>query len=181
MKSLVFIDLETTGLRPVNDIILEVGVVVTDEELNEIQADSWLVDPSSRSHALQRADSHVVEMHTKSGLLAALQSAEEKTPGLPKPWVVAAEVAQFIRDFAGEELTPMAGSSVHFDRSFIASNMPTLLDSFTHRNIDVSSIKELSKLWGTPYVPSGAIVHRALPDIRNTIEELRFYKGLWDR
>ncbi len=170
MPNLAWIDVETTGLSPVNDIILEVGCIITDINLNEVSADSWLVGVE-RKWALQRADPAVVEMHTKSGLLEALQHEN-----LPKPWDVADAVAEFMSAYEANG-SPMCGSSVHFDRAMIASNMPTLLNSFSHRNIDVSTVKGLVTSWGgDEWTQPGEKLHRALPDLRASIAELQHYR-----
>ena len=119
-------------------------------------------------------DPFVKDMHTKSGLLDALANdAIEKSSA----WDVAEAAAEFIQGHTHDTKGPMCGSSVHFDRAFIASNMPTLLNSFTRRNIDVSTIKGLNEMWGgVPAPRNGESQHRALPDLGDSINELKFYR-----
>ena len=178
LPNMVWIDLETTGLDPIHDIVLEVGCVITDQDLNEITADSWLVSPKGRMHAYTKMDEHVREMHQKNGLLEQIATVIERGHHDDHPWAVADFVQKFIEANGGKG-SPMCGSSVHFDRAMITSNLPSLIhrDVFSHRNIDVSTIKELAKRWGgRAWNPAGARSHRGLDDIRNSLDELRWYR-----
>ena len=169
---IVWVDCEMTGLDTTVDEICEIAVVVTDEELNEVDPGLQLVvKPSSK--AMQNMGEFVTNMHTESGLI------EEIPTGVS---IAAAErqVLEYIRQWIPEERTaPLAGNSIGTDRMFLNRQMPDL-DSFLHyRNIDVSSIKELTRRW-YPRVyfqlPKKTGNHRALADIKESIKELRFYR-----
>ena len=167
---LVWIDLETTGLDPGRCRIIEVACVITENDLTSVAGDSWLVRPP---RSITRCwDQAALDMHRASGLLdEALKHGREIEE-------VEDAVLDFVNGAAG--LSPLCGSSVHFDRAFLVNHMPTLLGMFTYRNIDVSSLKELVSRWAPDYAyPSPEPkAHRALPDIINSINELRHYKEL---
>lgn len=181
---LCFIDLETTGLDPRNDAILEIGLVLTDGDLLPWADDFGyvpealnLVIAPDQGFDVTAHDSFVVEMHAKSGLLAALASAD--AVGLKEAstrihnWLGAAVAA------SGGKLL-MAGSTVgQFDRQFFRREWPSFdRDFFEYRVVDVSSVKEIVKRWyGESAVYSHAKkIHRALPDIDDSIAELRHYR-----
>jgi oligoribonuclease len=161
-----------TGLDLGVDEICEIAVVVTDGELNELDGGLQLVvKPSAK--ALSNMGEFVTKMHTDSGLIHELDAgitvseAESKVLEYIKQWVLA------------ERTAPLAGNSIGTDRMFINRYMPQL-DSYLHyRNIDVSSIKELARRW-YPRVyfqmPKKTGNHRALADIKESIQELRYYR-----
>ena len=169
---IVWVDCEMTGLDLGVDEICEIAVVVTDGELNELDGGLQLVvKPSAK--ALSNMGEFVTKMHTDSGLIHELDAgitvseAESKVLEYIKQWVLA------------ERTAPLAGNSIGTDRMFINRYMPQL-DSYLHyRNIDVSSIKELARRW-YPRVyfqmPKKTGNHRALADIKESIQELRYYR-----
>jgi oligoribonuclease len=170
---LVWIDCEMTGLRLDADALIEVAALVTDFELNVLgEGVDVVVKPPQA--ALDQMDDFVRNMHTVSGLLEELdhgvtmQEAEEQ---------VLAYIKQHCPDGSRP---PLAGNTVATDRSFLARDMPTL-ESFLHyRIVDVSSIKELSRRWypRTYFnAPAKTGNHRALADIQESIEELRYYRS----
>lgn len=175
MTTFAWIDLETTGLNPQTDRILEFAMVLTDDQLRP------LAEPVVRALGLHRQavlDPFIVNMHTKSGLLA---ECFESTIDLG---VVIAEAEQRL-DGAGfgnfekkEDRPIIAGSSIHFDKGFLQAHAPGFLDKFHYRLFDVSMLKEFARAY-TPSVyesrPKPAMTHRALPDIRYTMSELRHY------
>lgn len=170
---LVWIDCEMTGLDLGADALIEVAALVTDGELTVLGDGIDLVIKPPPA-AIDQMRDVVREMHTSSGLLTeladglTLAEAEE-------------QVLDYIRQFAAEPgRAPLAGNTVATDRSFLARDMPTL-ESFLHyRIVDVSSIKELVRRW-YPRVyyasPQKAGNHRALADIRESIDELRYYRS----
>jgi oligoribonuclease len=170
---LVWIDCEMTGLDLVADALIEVAALVTDFELNVI-GDGIDVIVKPPAEALDQMDEFVRTMHTSSRLL------EELAGGL-----TLAEAEQQVLGYVKEHCPagsrpPLAGNTVATDRSFLARDM-TELESFLHyRIVDVSSIKELARRWyprayfGAP-PKSGN--HRALADIQESIEELRYYRA----
>jgi len=169
---IVWVDCEMTGLEVTVDEICEIGVVVTDGELNVLDPGLQLViKPSAK--ALKNMGDFVRQMHTDSGLI------EEIPKGIS---IAKAEkqVLEYIKQWVPEERTaPLAGNSIGTDRMFLNRQMPAL-DKFLHyRNIDVSSLKELSRRW-FPRVyfqlPKKTGNHRALADILESIQELRYYR-----
>jgi oligoribonuclease len=169
---LVWIDCEMTGLDPAKDELVEIAAIVTDAELNELDAGISLVIRCNDA-PLAAMDDVVVAMHTESGLIdeiaggISLAEAERQ---------VLAYVQQHVPE---ARKAPLAGSSVYVDRGFISAYMPDL-DAWLHyRLVDVSSIKELVRRW-YPRVyfalPDKNGNHRALGDIRESIAELRFYR-----
>lgn len=169
---IVWVDCEMTGLEVTVDEICEIGVVVTDGELNVIDPGLQLVIKPSEA-ALQNMGDFVRQMHTDSGLI------EEIPRGIT---ISQAEqqVLDYIKQWVTEERTaPLAGNSIGTDRMFLNRQMP-LLDKYLHyRNIDVSSLKELTRRW-YPRVyfqlPKKTGNHRALADILESIQELRYYR-----
>ena len=170
---LVWIDCEMTGLDLRADALIEVAALVTDFELN-VLGDGIDVIVKPPQEALDQMDEFVRTMHTSSGLLEELDSgltmaeAEEKVLG-------------YIKEHCAEgSRPPLAGNTVATDRSFLARDMPDL-ESFLHyRIVDVSSIKELSRRWyPRAYfnAPAKSGNHRALADIQESIEELRYYRA----
>ena len=170
---LVWIDCEMTGLDLGADALIEVAALVTDFELN-VLGDGIDVIVKPPQEALDQMDEFVRTMHTSSGLLEELDSgltmgeAEEKVLG-------------YIREHCADgSRPPLAGNTVATDRSFLVRDMPDL-ESFLHyRIVDVSSIKELSRRWyPRAYfnAPAKTGNHRALADIQESIEELRYYRA----
>ena len=169
---IVWVDCEMTGLEITVDEICEIGVVVTDGELNVLDPGLQLViKPSGK--ALRNMGDFVRQMHTDSGLL------EEIPKGISMA-KAEKQVLEYIKQWVLEERTaPLAGNSIGTDRMFLNRQMPNL-DKFLHyRNIDVSSLKELSRRW-FPRVyfqlPKKTGNHRALADILESIQELRYYR-----
>jgi oligoribonuclease len=173
-EPLVWIDCEMTGLDPVEDVLVEIAVVVTDNELTLLDdgIDILLAtDPAK----LASMDEVVRDMHTHSGLLTALASA---TTTLDEAQT---QVLDYVRRFVPERRkAPLCGNSIATDRSFLAHYMPELDDHLHYRMVDVSSIKELARRW-YPRVyfnaPPKTGGHRALADIIDSINELRYYRS----
>ena len=168
---ILWCDLETTGLDPATCDILEVGLIITDDYLQWIDSQSWLIKPPDHLHS--QLDPVVFDMHTKSGLLedvARLGMPPQFTEQLICSWLDD-------RNLSGEPWM-LAGNSIHFDRSFIKALMPDVESRLTYRMIDVSTIKELVKRWkpDAAYVPLGGKPHRALADAHQSINELRYYQ-----
>ena len=161
-----------TGLELGHDALIEVAVLVTDSELN-VLGEGVDVVIACPPEALESMPDVVREMHTASGLL------DELADGLPMDRaqeLVMAYVREHVPD-AGK--APLAGNSVGTDRGFLARDMPELEGYLHYRIIDVSSIKELARRWyprayfASPKKQGG---HRALADIRESIDELRYYR-----
>ena len=171
-EHLVWIDCEMTGLNPEVDCLVEVAVVITNSELEVLDSGlDVVIKPTDAG--LASMNDFVRDMHTKSGLI------EEFDAGLE---LAEAEqlILDYIKRFVPEARTaPLAGNSIGTDRMFLNRYMPQLDQHLHYRNIDVSSIKELSRRW-YPRVyfnlPKKAGDHRALADILESIEELRYYR-----
>jgi oligoribonuclease len=169
---LVWIDCEMTGLNVEKDCLVEIAVVVTDSELNVLDPGLDLVIKPN-PEALANMGEFVTEMHTSSGLINELNEGHE---------LEAAErmVLEYIQRWITEpRQAPLAGNSIGTDRMFINRYMPNL-DGFLHyRNIDVSSVKELTRRWYPKVyfqLPKKEGGHRALADILESIKELKYYR-----
>ncbi len=169
---MVWADCEMTGLDLADDALIEVAALVTDGELNVLgEGVDVIIKPSDE--ALERMGDFVRTMHASSGLLDQLAGgltmaeAEEK---------VLAYVREFVPD---PRKAPLAGNTIGTDRAFLARDMPTFEAHVHYRNVDVSSIKELARRWfPRAYYSSPAKSgnHRALADVQESIEELRYYR-----
>jgi oligoribonuclease len=170
---LVWIDCEMTGLDVVADALIEVAALVTDFELN-VLGDGVNVVVKPPPESLAQMNEVVTQMHTASGLLAELDSGRTLQEA-------EAEVLEYVRAHVPEKRkAPLAGNTVGTDRLFLARDMPELEDHLHYRVVDVSSIKELSRRWfPRAYfsAPEKGGNHRALADIRESIEELRYYRA----
>jgi oligoribonuclease len=170
---LVWIDCEMTGLDLAKDALIEVAALVTDSELN-VLGDGIDIVIKPPQEALVQMPDIVREMHTTSGLLeelaggVSLADAEQQVLTYIKKWVPEPNKA------------PLCGNSIATDRGFLARDMPELDTHLHYRMVDVSSIKELARRWyprvyfASPEKNGG---HRALADITESIEELRYYRA----
>jgi oligoribonuclease len=170
---LVWIDCEMTGLDISSDALIEIAALVTDSDLN-VLGDGVDIVIKPPPGALDQMQDVVRAMHTKSGLLSQLDAGVT---------VADAEkmVLAYVQEYVPEPgRAPLAGNTVSTDRTFLAREMPGL-DAYLHyRIVDVSSIKELARRWyPRAYFasPSKTGNHRALGDIRDSIEELRYYRA----
>jgi oligoribonuclease len=169
---LVWIDCEMTGLNPDLDCLVEIAVVITDSELNVVDEGIDLVI-KPRADSLAQMNDFVRDMHTTSGLI------NEFADGLDLA-DAEMQVLDYIQRFIPDAKdAPLAGNTIGTDRMFIAKYMPQVDAHLHYRNIDVSSIKELSRRW-YPRVyfqlPKKTGDHRALADILESIKELRYYR-----
>ncbi|MFD6177370.1 MULTISPECIES: oligoribonuclease [unclassified Isoptericola] len=171
-ERIVWIDCEMTGLDLRADALVEVAAVVTDSELNVLGegVDVVVAPPAA---ALEQMNDFVRDMHTTSGLLEELPAG-----------TTLAEAEQAVLDYVREWVpdpgkAPLAGNSVGTDKMFLDRDMPELVGHLHYRIVDVSSIKELARRWyprvyfASPKKEGG---HRALADILESIDELRYYR-----
>jgi oligoribonuclease len=168
---LVWVDMEMSGLNPATDVVLEVAVLLTNKDL-EIVAEGPQLIVHQPAELFAKMDAWNQEHHTKSGLWesvlasqVSLQEAEEA-------------VLNFLKQHVGPRQSPLCGNSIAQDRMFLMNHMPRVNEYLHYRMIDVSTIKELVKRWypGGPTAPAKTNQHRALDDIRESINELRFYR-----
>jgi oligoribonuclease len=170
---LVWVDLEMTGLLVETDVIVEIACIVTDASLNALDDGMELIVHAD-AKTLARMGDFVREMHTKSGLLPQIEQSEVSVADAEK-----ATLAYVKQHVPKASTAPLCGNSIGTDRGFLARYMTELDDYLHYRSIDVSSLKELCRRWNHPLYrkrPGKAEHHRALDDIRESIEELRFYR-----
>jgi oligoribonuclease len=167
-------DLEMTGLDPAKDVIVEIATIVTDDEL-EIVAEGPDLVVHQPPEALEGMEPVVVDMHTASGLLTAIAASTTSLEAAGEATLA------FIREHVPEARTvPLCGNSIGTDRRFLAIYLPEIEEHLHSRSVDVSTIKELTRRWypgALEGVPRKATAHRALDDIRESIDELRWYRA----
>ena len=170
---LVWMDLEMTGLDPASHTIVEIATLVTNDEL-EIVAEGPDLVIHAPPEALARMDDFVRTMHTKSGLLPAIEAST----------IPLAEAGQHTLDFIRQHVpeprsVPLCGNSIGTDRRFLALQLPDVENYLHYRSIDVSTVKELARRWypgAYNHAPKKAGGHRALDDIRESVAELKYYR-----
>lgn len=173
----MWIDCEMTGLDIDADELCEIGALVTDGELNVLgEGVDVIIKPSDA--AVAQMDDFVTNMHAQSGLSDAWEFGVDAA-------TAEAQVLEYIRGYVPDaRKAPLAGNTIGTDRAFLAKYMPTLEAHVHYRNVDVSSIKELARRWfprayfNAPAKHGG---HRALADIAESIEELRYYRDAFFR
>lgn len=169
--NLVWIDMEMTGLDPDINKIIEIAAIVTDAELN-ILAEGPVFAIHQSDEVLDGMDAWNKGTHGRSGLIDRVRAStvtEEEA---------AAKMIDFLRHHVPAGKSPMCGNSICQDRRFMARHMPTLEEFFHYRNLDVSTLKELCRRW-KPELIAGFKkhqLHTALADIRESVEELRYYR-----
>ena len=169
-NNLIWIDLEMTGLDTDNDYIIEVATIITDTQLN-ILAEGPIIAVYRDEEILLAMDEWNTRQHNQSGLVKRV---------LESPYSAAdAEslTLEFIKKFVPEGVSPMCGNSICQDRRFLHRLMPRLEQYFYYRSLDVSSIKEVVGRWypeNTTFEKNSA--HLAMEDIRDSINELKFYR-----
>lgn len=168
---LVWLDMEMTGLDPMNDRVIELACVVTDAHLNTVAEGPVLVVHQSDA-VLDGMDKWNQSTHSKSGLIGRVRASTLDEAGAQ------AQMIAFLSQYVPERTSPICGNSICQDRRFLARHMPQLEAWFHYRNLDVSSLKELCKRW-RPELASQfkkAQRHEALADIYESIDELKFYR-----
>ena len=168
---LIWIDLEMTGLDTDRDAILEIATIVTDSQLNIIAEGPELAIAHPLS-VLEAMDDWNRNQHGKSGLWRRVL---EEGVGLAD---AEARTVSFLAEWVPARTSPMGGNSICQDRRFLHRLMPLLEQHFHYRNLDVSTLKELASRWA-PQVLAGVrkqSAHTALSDVRDSIDELRYYR-----
>lgn len=170
-NNLIWIDLEMTGLDPFHDRIIEIATLVTDVRLN-ILAEGPVIAIHQPDHMLEGMDDWNRTQHGKSGLTDRVRSSGYDEQGAER------ETIDFLERYVPAGKSPMCGNSICQDRRFMARCMPKLEAFFHYRNLDVSTLKELARRW-SPEMAKGFekdSKHLAMDDIRDSIEELQYYR-----
>ena len=171
--NLIWIDLEMTGLDPDKEKIIEIATLVTDSDLNVIaEGPNIIINQSLK--ILDAMDEWNQNQHSSSGLIDEVKKSDITEQ------IAEIETLDFISKYVGEKVSPMCGNTVSHDRRFLLKYMPRLEEYFNYRHIDVSSFKEVAVRWmneAQVYEKKGS--HRALGDIKESVEELKFYKKLF--
>jgi oligoribonuclease len=171
---LVWLDMEMTGLDPAKERIIEIATILTDGALTELAVGPELVIHQP-DEVLAAMDDWNQKHHGGSGLTARVRASTISEAEAE------AQTVAFINAHVGAKDRPvLAGNSIHQDRRFIHRYMPALDARLHYRMVDVSTIKELARRWFPEVVgrqPAKREAHRALDDVRGSIEELRFYRA----
>ena len=169
--NLIWIDLEMTGLDTQNDVIIEIATLVTDSELN-ILAEGPVLAIHQSDELLNGMDQWNTRQHGKSGLTERVRKSTTTESEAET------QTIEFLQQYVPEGASPMCGNSICQDRRFMARCMPELEKFFHYRNLDVSTLKELVKRW-SPDLQAGLTkkgAHLAMEDIKDSIDELTYYR-----
>lgn len=179
MTYIAWVDIETTSLDLSQGKMLEFALIVTDEDLIEHASYATIINPEDNSlndpdHSCWNEAAY--KLHQKTGLLSEMQQRMEQNPQPPTIDAVEANACERLDLFEMEEPPILGGSTVHFDRTFLHKYMPDFHSRLHYRNLDVSTLRFLAGAWGYGKMPrSEEKPHRADDDIRNSIQELKFY------
>lgn len=170
-KTLIWLDMEMTGLEPDSDRIIEIATLVTDADLNII-AEGPVLAVHQSDEELAAMDEWNQRTHGGSGLVARVRASTTDDAAAEQMTL------EFLRQYADPRSSPLCGNSIHQDRRFMVRYMPQLEAFFHYRNLDVSTVKELARRW-RPELPAGFVktgTHQALDDIHESINELKYYR-----
>jgi len=170
-NALVWIDMEMTGLSPERDRIIEIATIITDTNL-AVVAEGPVLAVHQPETTLEGMDEWNTRTHTGTGLVDRVLASTVDERHAEK------ETLRFIQKYVPRNKSPLCGNSICQDRRFLARYMSELESYLHYRNLDVSTVKELAKRWH-PDLANGFEkqgTHRALDDIRESIEELRYYR-----
>lgn len=170
-NNLIWIDLEMTGLDTQQDSIIEIATVVTDAKLN-ILAEGPVVAIHQSDSVMSAMDAWNTNQHAKSGLTERVRQSTVNEQQAQQ------QTIEFLQQYVPKGKSPMCGNSICQDRRFLARCMPELESYFHYRNLDVSTLKELVARWA-PEIAKGLTKnnnHLALDDIKDSIEELKYYR-----
>jgi len=172
-RVLVWMDLEMTGLDPARNTIVEIATLVTDDEL-AVVAEGPDIVVHAGPEALAAMEDVVREMHTRSGLLGAIESSTVTLEEAGR------QTLAFIKEHVPAPRTvPLCGNSIGTDRRFLAAHLPEIESWLHYRSVDVSTLKELCRRWYPAVLaeaPAKKTAHRALDDVRESVAELTYYR-----
>ncbi|WP_182020088.1 oligoribonuclease [Vibrio diabolicus] len=171
-QNLIWVDLEMTGLDPETHKIIEIASIVTDSELN-ILAEGPVLAIHQPEEELAKMDDWCTNTHTVSGLVERVRNSKISEQD------AVAQTIEFLEKWVPKGASPICGNSIGQDRRFLYKHMPELEEFFHYRYVDVSTLKELARRW-QPEVLNGFTkqgTHLALDDIRESIAELKYYRG----
>ncbi len=171
-QNLIWIDLEMTGLDPQRDRIIEIATLVTDAHLN-VLAEGPVIAIHQPDQVLAGMDEWNTNQHNRSGLVERVRASGFDEGRAER------ETLEFLKGWVPQGASPMCGNSICQDRRFLARSMPVLELWFHYRNLDVSTLKELARRWAPPVYAGFKknSSHLAMADIRDSIEELRYYRA----
>lgn len=169
---LIWADLEMTGLDARKDLITEIATVITDSDLNVIEKGPEIV-----VHVDKKLFNKLTEGESFFEEYAFAEDIEKSTTTVEQ---AEKETLSFIEKFVSPQSSPLCGNSIYADRIFLKFQMPILNEYLHYRNVDVSTIKELARRWNPSLLDKVDLMkkesHRAMDDILESIEELKFYK-----
>lgn len=170
-QNLIWIDLEMTGLDPEKERIIEIATIVTDKDLN-ILAEGPVLAIKQSDELLAKMSDWCVKTHTENGLIERVKNSKltERAAEL--------QTIDFLKRWVPKSASPICGNSVPQDKRFLYKYMPDLADYFHYRHLDVSTLKELANRWKPELLTQfkKRNTHLALDDIRESINELKFYR-----
>ena len=169
--NLIWVDLEMTGLEPDVDVVIEIASIVTDSDLNTL-AEGPVIALHQSDERLAGMDEWNTTHHNRSGLVDRVRASQHDEQSATE------ETIAFLEQWVPRGASPMCGNSICQDRRFMARHMPDLEVFFHYRNLDVSTLKILMQRW-RPELEAGftkTATHQALDDIRESIEEMRYYR-----
>ncbi len=170
-QNLIWIDLEMTGLDPEKERIIEIATIVTDKDLN-ILAEGPVLAIHQDDALLNKMSDWCIKTHTENGLVERVKQSKltERAAEL--------QTISFLKQWVAKGASPICGNSVAQDKRFLYRYMPELADYFHYRHLDVSTLKELASRWKPEILKefTKKNTHLALDDIRESIEELKFYR-----
>jgi|SRR3954469_17697836 oligoribonuclease len=172
-RMLAWMDLEMTGLDATTDVIVEIATLITDDDLAIVAEGPDLVIHQP-PEVLGRMGDVVREMHTRSGLLPSIEASTVSLEDAGRQ-----TLAFFKEHIPAARSVPLCGNSIGTDRRFLSVHLPEIEEYLHYRSVDVSTVKELAKRWMPSILsdaPRKAEGHRALDDIRESVEELRYYR-----